>query len=117
MRLLIAGWQGQVAHALVEAAPGCADIEACAVGRPALDLCKPQSVERALADIRPDIVINSAAYTAVDQAEKVGVPPVSTLFDDVFAERTPQLEEQHAVLKDALSRGVVARGHHGEFPL
>jgi 2-oxoisovalerate dehydrogenase E1 component alpha subunit len=55
--------------------------------------------------------------SAVDQAEKVGPPPVSTLFDDVFAERTPQLEEQHAVIKDALSRGVVARGHHGEFPL
>ncbi len=70
MRLLIAGWQGQVARALVEAAPGCPDIEACAVGRPALDLCKPQSIERALADIEPDVVINSAAYTAVDQAEK-----------------------------------------------
>lgn len=69
MRLLIAGWQGQVARALVEAAPGCPDIKACAVGRTALDICSPRSIERALADIEPSIVINTAAYTAVDAAE------------------------------------------------
>ncbi|MEL6372969.1 MAG: dTDP-4-dehydrorhamnose reductase [Pseudomonadota bacterium] len=69
MRLLIAGWQGQVARALVETAPGCADIEACAVGRPGLDICEAATITRAMADVRPDIIINSAAYTAVDQAE------------------------------------------------
>jgi dTDP-4-dehydrorhamnose reductase len=69
MRILIAGWHGQVAKAFMEHAPGCADIAACAVGRPALDLCEPRSVKRAFADISPDIVINAAAYTAVDEAE------------------------------------------------
>jgi len=54
---------------------------------------------------------------AIQQAEKVGPPAVSTLFDDVFATRTPQLEEQGGGLRDALQRGVVSRGHHGEFPL
>jgi 2-oxoisovalerate dehydrogenase E1 component alpha subunit len=54
---------------------------------------------------------------AIDAAEKVGPPAVSTMFDDVYAERTAQLVEQHEALRDALQRGVVSRGHHGEFPL
>lgn len=69
MRLLIAGWQGQIARGLVEAAPGCPDVMACAVGRAALDICSARSIERALAQIEPTVVINSAAYTAVDKAE------------------------------------------------
>ncbi|MSR46436.1 MAG: pyruvate dehydrogenase (acetyl-transferring) E1 component subunit alpha [Planctomycetes bacterium] len=54
---------------------------------------------------------------AIDAAEKVGPPAVSTMFDDVYATRTTQQDEQWAELKDALKRGVVAKGHHGEFPL
>lgn len=69
MRLLIAGWQGQLARALVEAAPGAHDIEALAIGRPALDLCEPASITRAMTDFRPDVIINTAAFTAVDKAE------------------------------------------------
>ena len=69
MRLLIAGWQGQIARGLVDAAPACADVKACAVGRAALDICEARSIERALSQIEPSIVINSAAYTAVDKAE------------------------------------------------
>ncbi len=69
MRLLIAGWQGQVARALVELAPSASDIEAFAVGRPGLDLCNAATIKRAMTDFRPDVIINSAAYTAVDKAE------------------------------------------------
>jgi dTDP-4-dehydrorhamnose reductase len=69
MRLLIAGWQGQIARGLVEAAPACPDVRACAVGRAALDICEARSIERALSQIEPTVVINSAAYTAVDKAE------------------------------------------------
>ena len=69
MRLLVAGWQSQIAHALIEVAPARADIEACAIGRPGLDICEVRTIERALNDIRPDIVINTAAYTDVDKAE------------------------------------------------
>jgi dTDP-4-dehydrorhamnose reductase len=69
MRILIAGWHGQIAKTFMEIAPGCSDISACVVGRPALDLCEPRSVRRAFADISPDMVINAAAYTAVDEAE------------------------------------------------
>ncbi|MEZ5924853.1 MAG: dTDP-4-dehydrorhamnose reductase [Hyphomicrobiaceae bacterium] len=69
MRLLITGWQGQVSRALGEAAARRQDIEALAIGRPALDLVKLPTILRTLTDARPDVVINTAAYTAVDQAE------------------------------------------------
>ena len=69
MRLLITGWQGQVAQALGEAAARRADVEALAIGRPALDLVKLPTILRTLSEARPDVVINTAAYTAVDKAE------------------------------------------------
>jgi dTDP-4-dehydrorhamnose reductase len=69
MRLLISGWQGQVAQALGEAAARRSDIAALAIGRPALDLVKLPTVLRTLSDARPDVVINTAAYTQVDEAE------------------------------------------------
>lgn len=70
MRLLIAGWQGQLARALVEAAANRAEIKAVALGRPGLDLVRPGTIHSTLADTRPDIVINTAAYTQVDRAEQ-----------------------------------------------
>ncbi|HYD16313.1 MAG TPA: dTDP-4-dehydrorhamnose reductase, partial [Hyphomicrobium sp.] len=59
----------QVARALIEAAPSLPYVKALAAGRPALDVRDPRSIERAFGDMSPDVVINSAAYTAVDQAE------------------------------------------------
>jgi len=69
MRLLIAGWHGQIAHALVELAASDPDITALSLGRPALDLCTPSSIRSTFAATRPDVMINTAAYTAVDEAE------------------------------------------------
>ena len=40
------------------------------LGRPQLDLAVPETVEPALKAAAPDIVVNAAAYTAVDQAER-----------------------------------------------
>lgn len=69
MRLLVTGWQGQVARSLVEVAATRPEVTALAIGRPALDLCVHPSILRTLADNAPDVVINTAAYTAVDKAE------------------------------------------------
>jgi dTDP-4-dehydrorhamnose reductase len=69
MRLLITGWQGQLAQALVAQSVRAGDVEACAVGRPALDLCSLPTIERAMTEVRPTLVVNAAAYTAVDAAE------------------------------------------------
>jgi dTDP-4-dehydrorhamnose reductase len=69
MRLIISGWHGQIARALADAALSSPDVQAFAIGRPALDVRDPRSIERTFADINPDLVINTAAYTAVDKAE------------------------------------------------
>ncbi|WP_192384903.1 dTDP-4-dehydrorhamnose reductase [Mesorhizobium silamurunense] len=69
MRLAVTGREGQVAASLIEAAKGGRDVEVVAVGRPALDLARPDTVFSALEAARPDIVVSAAAYTAVDQAE------------------------------------------------
>lgn len=69
MRLLVAGAQGQLARAMIELAPSAADVTAFALGRPALDLTAPASVLKTLADFKPDVIVNAAAYTAVDRAE------------------------------------------------
>ncbi len=70
MRLAVTGRDGQVAASLLEAARGRGDIEVVAVGRPALDLARPETVLAALQAVNPDIVVSAAAYTAVDQAEE-----------------------------------------------
>jgi 2-oxoisovalerate dehydrogenase E1 component alpha subunit len=61
--------------------------------------------------------VNDEISRAVEEADRTAPPGVSTMFDDVFAERTPQLDEQWESLRDAVERGVVKKGHHGEFPL
>src|SRR5262249_37039342 len=68
MRIAVTGRQGQVARALSEAGMAI-DVEVIMLGRPELDLAKPESIEPALRAASPDIVVNAAAYTAVDQAE------------------------------------------------
>jgi dTDP-4-dehydrorhamnose reductase len=68
MRLVVTGTQGQVARAMQETqAPG---LEIIALGRPALDLADEAGVARALRVAAPDVIVNAAAYTAVDDAEK-----------------------------------------------
>jgi dTDP-4-dehydrorhamnose reductase len=67
--ILVIGSSGQLARSLVERAQGRAGIELAAVGRPELDVEISGSAASVIAELAPDIVINAAAYTAVDQAE------------------------------------------------
>ena len=69
MRILVTGTKGQVATALIERAKLSHDIELIALGRPELDLENPATVMAAVSSARPDLVVNAAAYTAVDKAE------------------------------------------------
>jgi dTDP-4-dehydrorhamnose reductase len=69
MKLLVAGASGQLAHALVQRARRSADVTVNAMGRPQLDLLDSASITRAIATARPDVIVNAAAYTAVDKAE------------------------------------------------
>lgn len=68
MKVLITGKHGQLARSLVErgADRGSAIVT---VGRPEADLAVPATVSAAIEAVRPDLVINAAAYTNVDDAE------------------------------------------------
>lgn len=70
MRLLVTGTNGQVARALVERGGRFPDIDVVAIGRPQLDLETPATVLPIIANARPDLIVNAAAYTAVDRAEQ-----------------------------------------------
>lgn len=69
MRILVTGSSGQLARSLIERAEGRPNIELVAIGRPQLDLEVPGSASALVVKLAPDIVINAAAYTAVDLAE------------------------------------------------
>jgi dTDP-4-dehydrorhamnose reductase len=64
---LIFGADGQVGRALVAMAPQ--DVQITALRREACDLCKPEQIASAVEDVKPDLIFNAAAYTAVDRAE------------------------------------------------
>lgn len=65
MTLLVFGTNGQVATELRIAAP-----DAIFLGRDQVDLSDPDTCSAAIVAHRPDVVINAAAYTAVDRAEE-----------------------------------------------
>jgi dTDP-4-dehydrorhamnose reductase len=63
--ILVTGGRGQLATALAAMAPG----RVAVVGRPDFDFDRPESIKAAIAAARPALVINAAAWTAVDAAE------------------------------------------------
>jgi dTDP-4-dehydrorhamnose reductase len=69
MRIIVIGQEGQVARALAERAPAH-EATVIRLGRPKLDLADPSGIEDILRETGGDLIVNAAAYTAVDQAEK-----------------------------------------------
>jgi len=69
VRVLVTGREGQLVQSLVERGRAHPALEIIALGRPDLDLEVPGGAERAIAAAAPDVVVNAAAYTAVDRAE------------------------------------------------
>lgn len=70
MKILVVGARGQLARALAECAPLHPDLAVLALGRPRLDLLDEASIAGAIDAVAPDVVVNAAAYTAVDKAER-----------------------------------------------
>lgn len=67
MRVLITGASGQLGHELVAAAPE--RMHVCAFGRDDLDITDTAAIAERFEAAAPDVVINAAAFTAVDRAE------------------------------------------------
>ncbi len=67
MRVLVAGSGGQLGRALVATAP--AGVSMIAPPEAAFDICNADQVTQVVGAARPDVLINAAAWTAVDKAE------------------------------------------------
>jgi dTDP-4-dehydrorhamnose reductase len=65
--ILLTGKSGQVGGELLSLLPRIG--ETIAPGRADLDLADPAAIRRVVRELRPALIVNAAAYTAVDQAE------------------------------------------------
>jgi dTDP-4-dehydrorhamnose reductase len=94
LRLLLTGRSGQVGGALERLLAPRGDL--VALDRAALDLADAAAVGRAVAEAKPDVIVNAAAYTAVDRAERDA--------DAAFAvnARAPAALAKAAAARDAL---------------
>ncbi|HEI6851949.1 TPA: dTDP-4-dehydrorhamnose reductase [Yersinia enterocolitica] len=70
MRVIITGAHGQVGCSLVEKFQDQDKVELLATGRDELDITNQSAVDEIIEQFKPDYIINSAAYTAVDKAEE-----------------------------------------------
>ncbi len=66
-RILLTGKRGQVGAELITALAPLGSVFAC--DRETLNLGDPAAIVSVVREIRPDIIVNAAAYTAVDRAE------------------------------------------------
>jgi dTDP-4-dehydrorhamnose reductase len=67
MRILISGQHGQVSRELQRRLGSIGEL--IVLGRDQLDLAQPDQIRHQVQHVRPDLIINAAAYTAVDLAE------------------------------------------------
>lgn len=67
MKILITGSTGQLGWELRHTLPALGEV--VAVDRGSMDLSRTDKIRQVLREVRPDVVVNAAAYTAVDKAE------------------------------------------------
>lgn len=66
-QILLIGKDGQLGRELQPLLSPLGEVKS--VGRDGLDLANPEAIANIFAEIEPDLIINAAAYTAVDKAE------------------------------------------------
>ena len=71
MRILVTGGKGQLGTELSRLGEGSGHALHCPGSRE-LDITDPEAIQRALPDTGAELVVNAAAYTAVDRAETDG---------------------------------------------
>lgn len=67
MKILLLGANGQLGRALQRSLPALGEL--IALGREAADFTQPESIAANIRTLQPEIIVNAAAYTAVDKAE------------------------------------------------
>lgn len=69
MKVLITGKNGQVGNCLVSQLSNMTEINFLALSREELDITNAEQVSKIVNEYKPSVIINAAAYTAVDKAE------------------------------------------------
>ena len=68
MKVLLSGGCGQLGKALLKSKPKETNLKACSKSE--LDICNLEQSRKLIRRYAPDIIINAAAYTAVEKAEE-----------------------------------------------
>src|SRR5258708_21530670 len=68
MRLLVTGANGQVGWELDRSLAALGNV--IALDRWQCDLSRPERLPKLIRSLKPDVIVNAAAYTAVDEAER-----------------------------------------------
>ncbi len=92
MKILITGSKGQLSQELQLALAG--EGKLLALGQQTLDLAQPDQIRQQVRLLRPDLIINAAAYTAVDpaQSNREQAFAVNAIGPGVLAEEAARLE-------------------------
>ena len=83
MKILLTGINGQLGHELQQTLAPLGEV--VGVGRTTMDLSQPDQILRVIDAVQPDLIVNPAAYTAVDRAE---TEPELAYAINVFAPQT-----------------------------
>ena len=92
MKILLTGKNGQVGFELQKKLGALGEV--IATDREELDLANPDAIRAFIDQIKPDIIINPAAYTAVEKAESEPdlVYQINTLAPEVLADKARELD-------------------------
>lgn len=91
LKILLTGKNGQIGHELSRLLPQLGEVVALDFDE--LDLLKPEVIRRTMRNVRPNLIVNAAAYTAVDQAEtdRVAALAVNAEAPAVMAEEAKKI--------------------------
>lgn len=92
MKILLTGKDGQVGFELQRALAPLGTL--VAVGRDSCDLANEAALRALVREVRPDVIVNSAAYTAVDKAEADQAPAfaINTEAPRILGEEAARLD-------------------------
>ena len=91
MKIILTGSDGQVGFDLAKKLNPVSEL--IATNREKLDLTDGHAIRKFIDDVKPDIIINTAAYTAVDRAESEPelARMVNVIAPEILAEKASQL--------------------------
>ena len=90
-KILLTGKTGQVGRELARLLDRVGEVTA--LDRQQLDLTKPEEIRQVVRGMRPDLIVNAAAYTAVDRAEseEAAAEAINAVAPGVLAEEAKRV--------------------------